>query len=353
MRIYDPTGRTTAALRRLGFDCQAWNEHFELLDILTPLVIGERAWDAQLTQHASRLQAFVRAGGRVLVLQPDAAQLDTTWLGAKVQAVPRNGMWVNLERPAHPVFAGLTHWDFEWWSDYTGWRQGQAELPRIHPATVRFSVADAADLARVAVLANFDVGLRSIALCEVFDGLGSVILSGFDLVARAGLDPVADRLLANLVRFSMSKAGHEVYPLLASPVVWGDYATEQGAVVSSQQGLLVNQDRDHPRGRRLLGPFQYGGPTNGYVIDPKPAANEGWGRVFVRIPAGRQVMLTRVENPAKADLLLAVTLNGVTTQHVVSGGASTVVRTPLPAATNLDLTYAGDKRLVLLTTEFD
>jgi beta-galactosidase len=352
VRLYDPSGRTVEALRRLGFGCQVMSERFELPDVGTPLVIGEMAWDDRLTLHAARLQAFVRAGGRVLVLRPDAPRFDAAWLGAKVQASPRNGMWINLERPAHPAFAGLTHWDFEWWSDYTGWRQGREELPRIHPAAVRYTLGDAADLARVAVLANYDVGLRSIALCEVFDGMGSVILSGFDLVERAGRDPVADQLLANLVRLATSKAGHEVYPLIERALVWGDYATEQGTVVSSQQGLLVNQDRDRPRGRRLLGPFQYGGPTNGYVIDPKPAANEGWGRIFVRVPAGRQVLLTRVENPEKADLPLAVTLNGVTTQHLVSGGATTVVRTPLPVATDLDLRYAGDKRLVLLATEF-
>ena len=54
-------------------------------------------------------------------------------------------------------------------------------------------------------------------MCEMFDGTGSVILSGFDLVNRAGLDPAADRLLANLVAYTASKDGHPVHPLIEAP----------------------------------------------------------------------------------------------------------------------------------------
>ena len=294
----------------------------------------------------------MRAGGRLLVLRPDADSFNPGWLGTKVEAASRPGMWINLERPAHPAFTGLKHWDFEWWSDYTGWRQGKPELPRIHPATVRFTLGDVADLARVAVLANYDVGLRSIALCEVFVGKGSVILSGFDLVERAGRDPVADRLLSNLVRFAAARDGHEAHPLIEREIIWGDYETERGCVVTSQQGLLVNQDGAKPRGRRLLGAFRYGGPTNGYILDPRPEAREGWGRFFIRVREGMRTMLTKVENPGRADLSLEVIINGAATVHSVRGGATTEVRTPLPPGPDLDIRVAGDKRLVLVATKF-
>jgi hypothetical protein len=352
VRLYDPSGKTVAALRRMGIACEVVESVPEPVAGAGPLVIGEAAWDANLSRQSGRLEGFVRAGGRLLVLRPEADSFKPGWLGAKVEAALRPGMWINLERPAHPVFADLQHWDFEWWSDYTGWRQGKPELPRIHPARVRFTLGDVADLARVAVLANYDVGLRSIALCEVFVGQGSVILSGFDLVERAGLDPVADRLLSNLVRFAAARDGHEVHPLIEGGITWGDYETERGCVVTSQQGLLVNQDREKARGRRLLGAFQYGGPTNGYVLDPRPDAREGWGRFFVRVREGTRTMLTRIENPGRADLSLAVSINGVATVHPVRGGATTEVRTSLPSEPDLDIRYAGDKRLVLVATEF-
>ena len=137
------------------------------------------------------------------------------------------------------------------------------------------------------------------------------------------------------------------------PIVWGDYYTERGVVVSSQQGLVVNQDHEKPRGRRMLGPFKYGGPTNGYILDPEPEATDGRGRFFARIPAGKTAMLTKVENPEKQDLKLEVTINGTATVQPVPGGRAIVVRTPLPDARNLDIEYVGNKKLVLVTTEFE
>ncbi len=353
VQLYDPPGETATALRRLGIGFEAVSGALDLRDAATPLVIGELAWDSGIAAQVRQLQAFVRAGGRVLVLRPDALTFDGSWLGAKVRAFPRNGMWINLERAEHPAFEGLTHWQFEWWSDLTGWRQGAAALPRIHPATVGFTLGDTADLAKVAVLADYDAGLKSIALCEVFDGQGSVTVSGFDLVRRSGVDPVAGRLLGNLVRFAAAQAGHDVFPLIEKGIVWGDYHTERGAVVSSQQGLLVHQDQDKPRGRRMLAPFKYGGPTHGYVLDPQPEAREGWGRFFVRVPERRQAMLTRVENPEEQDLQLEVKINGTATVQTVPGGQAAVVRTPLPAARELDIVYAGSKTLILVATEFE
>ena len=54
------------------------------------------------------------------------------------------------------------------------------------------------------MLANYDHGLEGIALAELFDGAGSAMVSGFDVVNRSGMDPVADRMLANLVRYMAS-----------------------------------------------------------------------------------------------------------------------------------------------------
>jgi hypothetical protein len=96
------------------------------------------------------------------------------------------------------------------WSDYTGWDEAKPGFPQVYPVTAGFKLQRAESLARTAILADYDRGLEGVALCEMFDGAGSVILSGFDLVNRAGLDPAADRLLANLVGELPHRAGRGV-----------------------------------------------------------------------------------------------------------------------------------------------
>ena len=76
-------------------------------------------------------------------------------------------------------------------------------------------------------------------MCEMFDGRGSVLLSGFDIIRRAGLDPVADRFLANLLRYTASHKNHEVHPLIDQPIQWGNYASEHGIITGPLNGLVV------------------------------------------------------------------------------------------------------------------
>jgi hypothetical protein len=90
------------------------------------------------------------------------------------------------------------------------------------------------------VIANYDHGLEGVALAELFDGNGSALVSGFDLVSRSGSDPVADRMLGNLVRYMASRDAHQVREVARDKIVWGDYASERGAVTGVYSGMLVN-----------------------------------------------------------------------------------------------------------------
>src|SRR5205823_4422284 len=118
-------------------------------------------------------------------------------------------MAINPERPWHPVLEGISRQRLFLWSDYTNWDQHKPEFPRVYPVTHGFGLVNPEDLAHVAVIANYDRGLQGIAACEMFDGKGSVILSAFDLVPRIGIDPVADRLLRNLIVHAASNDVHE------------------------------------------------------------------------------------------------------------------------------------------------
>src|SRR5262249_11551133 len=123
--------------------------------------------------------------------------------------------------------------------DDTSWNQTKPGFPNVLPVTRGFKLKKAEDLARTAILADYDRGLEGIALCEVFEGRGSIILSAFDFASHAGSDPVADRFLANLASYASSK-DRELHPLVDKPIIWGDYATERGVITGPLNGLIYN-----------------------------------------------------------------------------------------------------------------
>lgn len=398
--VHDPAGATRQALSRLGVQAAAADPG-RLDPRRELLVIGSRAWDSRFAGAAAALRRFVAAGGRVLVLDQDSAAFDAGWLPAAVELrggaldhpnlYPggrpfRNAMAVNPERPTHPVFSGLDRDRLFLWSDHTGWRQDRPGFPAVYPVVQGFTLADRSDLARTAVLANYDHGLEGIALAELFDGRGSVLLSGFGLVERAGLDPAADRLLLNMVRYMASAEPHHAHPLIDSAIAWGDFASERGLVTDVYSGLLLNtvpvvpeglreryplivdEQGFHlaagpggwntrpsiqyvPRGRRPYGPFEFS--LGGSVRLPRDAAATGEGTVHLRVPSGRTRMTTTVWNPHTEALELEVELNGETRRHRIAAGAEERVETSLPrGARDLALTFRGDRRLVLLETDF-
>ena len=395
--LYDPPGKTARALRRLGIAFQPISDLATLPSgAAAALVIGEGAADKRLADSAATLREFVRAGGRILCLAPNPATFDKTWLPEPVSFftasandpayLPKsrpfaNNMHVNPERATHPVFAGLGRERFRLWSDYSGWDQTKPGFPAVYPVTRGFALARPDSLARTAILANYDRGLEGVALAEFFDGAGSVLLSGFDIVRRAGLDPAADRLLRNLVVYTATRDGHHVHPLVEKPIRWGRYAAEQGVVTGPLHGLIVNADWVAPptnpsarplnqaegawntrpgdpfvpNGRRPFGPFGY--TTAAGVRDLNTASKTGSGIFWARIPPGRKTIVTRVRNPAGRNAAsLTVEVNGQRTGEpaTIAPGETALLRTSLPADTiNVSIRYTGDKALVLLETAFE
>ncbi len=396
--LYDPPGKTAAVLTRLGVSFQTIADAGKLPPGAAALLIGEDAWDGPLAASSETLRRFVRAGGRVLCLGQDPATFDAGWLPAKIEFFTasandpaylpksrpsRDGMNVNPERPGHPVFDGLSRYRLALWSDYTGWDQARAGFPRVYPVTRGFKLAGPESLARTAILANYDRGLEGVALGEFFDGAGSVLLSGFDLVPRSGSDPAADRLLRNLVAYAASEDGHHVHPLVDKPIRWGNYPSEQGVITGPINGLIVHAewvvpptnpgatplseeegawntrpgDQFVPAGRRPFGPFGYS--TAAGVRDLDPTSRTGSGIFWARIPAGKKTVVTRVKNPTKQAGTLAVEINGkrVAGPAGIPGGKIVRLESNLPAGTteltDLSVRYTGDKGLVLLETAFE
>jgi len=392
--LYDPVGRTARAMQNLQLPFNRLSSLRKGLPSAGVVVMGQDVWNSAATAEAAKLKAYVRNGGRILCLKQDPAKFDTAWLPEPISffnASPNTptyppasrpfntNMRINLERPEHPVFSWLNRHHFEIWSDYTSWEQTRPGFPQVYPVTAGFKLTRPESLERTAILANYDRGLEGIALCEMFDGRGSVIFAGFDIIARAGLDPVADRFLANLLRYAASQKNHEVHPLIDQPIQWGNYASERGVITGPLNGLVVNTtwvrpptnpsakpltqqegawntrpgDQFSPHGRSPLGPYGYS--TGSTLRDLNPDSEIGTGVFWVRIPAGKKNMATVVENPTEQPLELSVGINGgPASKTEIPAGKTITVNAALPQdKTALAVRYTGSKKLVLLKTSFE
>ncbi len=393
--LYDPSGRTASALGLLGFKLRPVTA-LAALEKPPLLVIGEEAWDAQVKASVPKLRDYVRGGGRLVILRQEPGAVAYDWLGVALsndtavgeadaqpaaggkaasatnatEIVGIPGMWINPVRPAHPVFHGLARAHLRYWSDPTGWQQQKEGHPPIYPVRMGFKLTGDKGLERTAILANHGLGLEKVALCEVFMGEGSAMVCGFDLVLRTGVDPVADRLLGNLMLYGLKGDVHFAWPLVEKPVRWGDCASEAGLAAGPESGLLINvvtepvvkadgakgmaSTQTIPRGRRPYGPFAY--DERGAVAEGDAKATNGVGRFWARLPAGCKTLLTTVENPADSDkeARLTVSINGQAADpETIAAGKTRTLRTPLPAGTTgVAVQYEGSKHLVLLTSEF-
>jgi beta-galactosidase len=374
--LYDPMGKTGQALARIGIHPQSVVDLTllpSLEDKTRSLIIGEGAMTEAEAQQQAALHAFVVRGGRVLLLRQEAkvmAKNAAVWLGVDAKFSDSSGMWINPERPDHPVFAGIPRERLRWWSDPGGWDQTQPGVPKIAPVTSRFTLKKREDLNRTAILADFGRGLATIALGEVFPeaGKGSVIVSCFDLISRIGHDPVADRLLRNLVAYNVASEGHHSAPLIDSPILWGDYRSERGIVGGPQYGLLLNvlsYEEKHPdtpglldniskpNGRRPFGPFSYDG--NCHIVEGDAKSPVGSGFFSARLPVGRNRLATTVRNEEKSASQLTVAINGNSSEpFVVPAGKTVTVEVPLTntSADTVSVNYTGTKSLILLRSEF-
>ena len=254
--LYDKDGTTKRSLSELGIrftDVIKFND----LSGGSSLIIGENSADKVFADNSAIIRNFIAGGGRVLCLRQDSVHLinvnsilvnplgnNNVDIDNPVYPVssksPRNGYYVNPERPDHPVFAGITRDNLRIWSDYTNWDETKKGFPEIKPVTDGFTLQNSDDIACTSILANYSSGLQAIALAEQFHGKGSIVLSGLNIASRTKIDPVAARLFLNLINYTKSASGHEQYPLITSPIIWGEYETEKGVVTDLYSGFLVN-----------------------------------------------------------------------------------------------------------------
>lgn len=399
--VYDPEGRTEKALQRVGIPFRS----IDRLEKLNPdecLIMGEESADRGIPGNGSTVRSFVRKGGHMICLRQDSTTRDISeMLPVRIRmpamnvdnpAYPpperpsANSFNINPERPDHPVFSGISRERLRVWSDYTGWDESKSGFPLCYPVTNGFVLEDKLDIGRTAVLANYSVGLEGIALAEMFEDEGSVLITGFDLVSRIGLDPVATRLFINMINYMTGDSPHHIHPLIDAPVRWGEYETEKGVLTGINSGLMLNTKpvltgryrelplivtkEGHqyaekpggwnnragiqyvPYGRRPFGPYYHRG--FGGIPEPEDEDQTGEGVFWCRIPAGNNAILNTVENPADQDQDIQIWVNGkmVIDQVVPAGKQYSLTGRFDPVEDPVKVRIRGDRRLVILETAF-
>jgi hypothetical protein len=398
--LYDPAGKTIVGFDKAGIVYQKITS-LNTIPAAALLVIGENGSDNTLVEHTAIIKQFIKNGGRVLCLRQDAQHLPslnkilpvalkniTTALDVPTYPPPprpsRDGYYVNPERPDHPIFIDIRREQLRVWSDYTQWDESQKGFPAIYPITDGYTPADKNDIRDISVLANYGVALEGIVISEIFDGKGSIMLCGLDIINRAKLDPVADKMLVNMISYMGNGKQHERYPLITGTIVWGDYNSEKGILTGVNSGLMVHSVPFVPanikskitvtkEGNRFLGApggfntrpgIQYGaygrrifGPyiLRGFGNIPEPidtTGNIGEGYFWCSIPENKSVASTLVWNQSEEPLLVTVKINEqkeITKE--IKPGASTYIDCPVNS-TNIKMLFKGDRRLVLLQTSF-
>ena len=335
--VIDPSGKTQAAMQRLGVEV----EPIAKLDKGYPLVVNCEQWQAEQKQW-DMIRNYAKRGGRVVLLRPGQSHLES--LGADMKVAPvREGTLIRPSRSGHPIFHGIEADQLIYWSDPQPGDLGTRGRPHVLPVTAGVSLERSATGGHVDVLALYGPDDEAVALVEWYVDNGTILISGFELVPRAQRDPIADRMLANIVAYVCSPHKKPALPKLDRAIEWGNARTEASIISGTVNGLAPAEG-----GRYVVGDFRL--DSLGRVIETYPDQYRGTGHIAVEIPQGSRNLITRVANPSDEALAIVIQVNQQAAQTftIQPGRSSEVSVIVQPGAARIEFT--ADKRLVLKKT---
>ena len=399
--VYDttPEQQTLNCLQRKGYSVKKTSSLTKLPKNST-FVIGKDSWDDNLDRQTEELKVYVNKGGRIICLEQNQATVNPSWLPVKIKFLEhsnndpiylspslayKDGMNINLERPYHPIFKGLTPRMFRLWSDYTSYDESKNGFPAIYPVNTGYEL-QSSSIKDVAILANYSRALAGTALSELFVGKGSILLSGFDLIDHCEVDPVADKLLSNMIQYMTVNKKHERYVAVNDSIIWGDYASERGIVNAPCNGLMVNTIPIIPKGQEKLPKYkvqvdeygyQYAGSYGGWnskpgvqyvtygrrpmapftfsrggspIVDKSSTVGEGY--FYLALPRKAKTMVTVLENPVDEPLNISLSVtDGTWEKYIIQPKQQLIIRTNISHLKNkMKVTLKGDRRTILLKT---
>ena len=385
VNLYDPLGESTAMLEKAGLvagkdfhltispfsamknrDVLTGQQLQEALaheqlggDLAAPsetlLIIGCEQWLEPLRDDYLLMREFIERGGRVLVLNPNPMALsymginkeimvsDNEWIGDRASVNLESlwhtsrifGAWINPRRSDTGIFADIDRKQLRLWSDSSDWTLKKEGLPENEPVNTLLRLQDADALGSTAVLANFGRGLEYMALAEVFRVQGSVILSGFDFERFVGFDPIAGKVLRNIITYAADELQHTLVPPAKASVKIGSPSDEDGLIPCEfLNGLLMEYDKDY-QVRRIAGPFWFNRLCHTKLINPENKVR----RAFVDVipPAGTKEVVFHVRRvPTKENRgkftpeEVTISLGDAQVKQAIPGEEEVAIRLPLP-----------------------
>lgn len=363
--LFDPTGATAAALKELGVDFVTIPSLRRLPD-RGVLIIGEGAFRDGGYPDEAALPRFLEAGGRVLCLRQDREGWNSDWLPAKL-ALGQNRHPFTYIQPMggnKAIFGGLTDRDLRFFNEI-----GLVSdvIPDVYPVLTPLKPTALTDLKSARVWAACDQLLGGWAMVELYEGKGSILLSQFRLVERVRNDPIAAKLLSNLISYCASGGSPGTLDL-TKPIRWDHDAFRTGAFQSPKQGFLphspVYKHEGTSKGRlgddhRIDGVTLVGDYTitaNGWLRPVPDPSIEGWGVFFGRLSRPVSRFVVKLRNPGDTSAKIALRLDGkpVGSAISVAAGDNRTIEWPCtrkPGPVQVEL--RGDQRLIITETCFE
>lgn len=331
-----------------------------------PLVLTREDLTTQSTMQTALNRLY--NGGTVLVMYPNNGQLTSLGVNDRL-AQQRPPAAVAAEIAVQLRRSEFGNERLRMWSDYTGWKEGDEGLPAVTPVRQSYRLVGDDAAGRVAVLASIERGLEGVVLCETDVGQGRLVICGFDILPRIGLDPVADHMMHNLLLRIHATERPPVIPERTDPVYWGNLRSERGLIVTGRQGFAPHTEPAPPNaqglgdmlggfhrlvGRRLSSTYSFN--AHCHLVEDDPNNPVGFGRVWMRPPSGARRMLTEVRNTGNSAATFSIRINGELhgTDIVVPARETLVHEANIRdvAGDFHELEYRGTRGLVFVRTEF-
>lgn len=175
LQLYDPAGRTAAVLKRAGIRSRRLGD-LKAPDPALPLVIGCDAPGDELIAAQAELAAYMEAGGRLLRFeQPGQGGRDCEAFN---------------QAAGHPALDGIPPGKLEWFQGADAYVTAGA-FPKPDSGSFRILI---------------DCDVKRTPLVEFFHGKGVEVRCQMSCTDKYGIDPVATRLLHNLLAYIAAPA---------------------------------------------------------------------------------------------------------------------------------------------------
>jgi len=217
--LFDPAGRTAKALAAMGLRTTRLTALRGLAGHKL-LIIGREALDARA--DAGELLEAVRGGLNVVCFE----QTPDGLLGDRLVQVDTRRAFRTM--PDHPVLAGIEPEDLRDWRGASDlcepYPEPAPETERTYPEAywhwsnngivATYALCKPAlGAARPILSCWFD--LAATALLECIEGKGRILFCQLDVTSRCGTDPVATRLVRNLISYAATARPAQERPLVA------------------------------------------------------------------------------------------------------------------------------------------